>query len=125
MATPSKTWKAWESQLGKWWRGIRNPLSGRNNVDDKGKRRLGDVIVPKLESLEIKYLIEAKLYKNIASIGRAEATCKLAKENQIENWFHFERRNGSNSVIILATSPKWMEKIVRFIVEEMRQSHEQ
>ncbi len=117
---PTKTWKLWEKQLGDWWNGVRNPLSGRNNVSDKGKRRLGDVIVPELEEEKIPYLIEAKLLKNIATARRARETRDLALKNKVENWFHFERINGSNQTIILVTSPEWMGKIVHFLKEEMK-----
>ncbi|MHA1961086.1 MAG: hypothetical protein ACW99U_12690 [Candidatus Thorarchaeota archaeon] len=121
MTAPSKTWKQFERQLGEWWRGKRNPLSGRNNIDDRGNRRLGDVIVPELEAKDIPYLIEAKLHKNIASITRAKETMALAEEHGIGDWFHFERKNGSNKIVLVATSPEWMERIVHFIMDELKE----
>lgn len=120
MSKPTKTWKLFEKQLGDMWNGVRNPLSGRNNISDKGERRLGDVIVPELEEKDIPYLIEAKLLKRISTEKRALETRELAVEHDIEDWFHFERRNGSKKVLILACNEAWMGRIVQFIKSEMQ-----
>jgi hypothetical protein len=42
----SSSWKNMERKVASWFGSTRNPLSGRNNVDDNGERRLGDIVYP-------------------------------------------------------------------------------
>lgn len=121
MPKPTKTWKLLEKQIGELFRGVRNPLSGRNNVSDQGKKRLGDVIVPELEEKRIPYLIETKLYKSIATITRAKDTQKLAKEHDITSWFHIERQNGTGDIIVFAVNKEWADKIAKFILDKLQE----
>jgi hypothetical protein len=116
---PTATWRTFESEIASMFDcdGKRNPLSGASNKDDMGKPRGGDCIIPSFTKHGIKYLIECKLYKSNSVASRALETRKEAIERQIEDYFHFERCNGSKDVYILATSRQWMQKLIDFICE--------
>jgi len=93
----SKVWKDFERELAKWFSSARNIGSGRINSNDEGKPRAGDVIMPP----ELSCLIEAKTRLDFPKSGiyyRALDTLKEAKDEDLKNWFHFERQNGSKKI---------------------------
>lgn len=111
-------WKAFERQIATWFKTVRNPLSGRNNYTDSGEQRPGDVI---LDS-KMKTLIECKTrnkYHKTGIYSRALETVLETKKLKLKHWFHFERKNGSKKIYVLATNEKWMEKICGFIRQEL------
>lgn len=114
----STVWKDFERELAKWFGSSRNIGSGRINSNDEGEPRAGDVIMPP----ELSTLIEAKTRKNFPKSGiyyRALDTQKEACTEGLTNFFHFERRNGSKQIYVLATNQEWMELICKFIREEL------
>lgn len=111
-------WKNFEREIALWFNTRRNPLSGKNNCSDSGEARSGDIVVKP----EWSCLIECKTRKTFPKSGtyyRALETIKEAKERCINNWFHFERKNGSKEIYILATNREWMERICAFLKDEL------
>lgn len=91
-----------ESDVGaRWFDSKRNPLSGRNNIDDKGNRRLGDIVYPHA-------VVECKVRKSIASIGRALETKELAEANG-KPWVHIERQKGDGKTFALVCDLELMD----------------
>lgn len=78
----SGAWKQRERLLAEWFGTLRNPLSGRNNRNDDGSKRLGDVLYRPA-------VLEAKRRKCVAPIRRAKETRKLADDAGLP-WAHFE-----------------------------------
>lgn len=114
----STVWKCFERELAKWFDSVRNIGSGRINSNDEGEPRAGDVVMPP----ELSTLIEAKTRKKFPKSGiyyRAEDTMKEAKEENLKNWFHYERKSGSKQIYVLATNQEWMECISKYIREEL------
>jgi len=116
--TRSVVWKDFEREIAKWFRSVRNIGSGRINSTDQGEPRPGDVVMPE----ELSALIELKTRKEFPKSGiypRALDTLNEAKEENKKHFFHFERKNGSKKIYVLATSQEWMEKICGFIRDEL------
>lgn len=114
----SNVWKDFERELAKWFSSVRNIGSGRINSTDKGEPRPGDVVLPE----EFSALIEAKTRKTFPKSGiyyRALDTLAEAKKENKKHFFHFERKNGSKQIYILATNQEWMELICQFIRNEL------
>lgn len=119
----SKVWKDFERELAKWFGTVRNIGSGRINSTDTGKPRPGDIVLPE----EFKTLVEAKTRKEFPKSGtyhRALATLKEAREEGKDHFFHFERKNGSKKIYILATDGHWMELICDFIRNELKRRYD-
>ncbi|MCK4358993.1 MAG: hypothetical protein KAW92_09665 [Candidatus Cloacimonetes bacterium] len=107
MAKRNTIFKNFESQVASWFNVLRNPLSGRNNRDDSGKRRLGDILY--------KYsVIEGKTRRRLVSITRAYETKKLAKEHN-KPWIHFERIVGDRETIITVCDESLVKKFVKLL----------
>lgn len=85
----------------RWFDSKRNPLSGRNNIDDSGNRRLGDLVYPHA-------VIECKVRKSIASIARALETKELAEANG-KPWVHIERQKGDAKTYLLVCDLELMD----------------
>ena len=67
--TCKTAWQDRERLVAGWFGSVRNPLSGRGNVTDDGKRRLGDSVY--------RYaILESKL------IGTGHAAIKRAKKTE-------------------------------------------
>jgi hypothetical protein len=114
----STVWKDFERWLAKCFGSVRNIGSGRINSNDEGEPRAGDVVMPP----ELSTLIEAKTRKKFPKSGiyyRVIDTMEEAKDENLDNWFHFERLNGSKKVIIMATSQEWTEFIIKAIRNEL------
>lgn len=109
----NKSWKQWEREVASWFGGHRNPLSGRNNKDDAGNQRLGDVIG--VNNL----VIECKLLKAIASIKRAKETARLAKERGY-GFVHVEREKGNRKLVCLVVDIYTAKQIANFLSNEGR-----
>lgn len=105
---PDKSWKRWEREVAGWFGGFRNPLSGRNNRDDRGKERLGDVIGVD------GFVIECKLMSRVAPIRRARKTRALARKHG-KTFVHIEREKGDGSLVCFVVDRKTAEKIARFL----------
>ncbi|PIR43537.1 hypothetical protein COV24_02200 [candidate division WWE3 bacterium CG10_big_fil_rev_8_21_14_0_10_32_10] len=117
-------WKDFERELAKWFSSKRNIGSGKINSTDSGKPRPGDVIMP----VKYKTLIEAKTRKKFPKSGiyhRALQTLEDAKAENMQNFFHYERKNGSKQIYILATNQEWMKKITNFIRKELDKEYEE
>ena len=99
------TWKGKERIVAGWFDGYRNPLSGRNNRDDKGNRRVGDVIYPPA-------LIEVKYRSKVSSITRAKETQRLADKEKLP-WLHIEFQRGSNACVAIVLTAELAEEMVR------------
>ena len=120
---PPSTWKTIESEIALLFskKAIRNPLSGTNNVDDKGERRSGDVIIPELNELNIPYLIEVKFRKSNSTIKRALQTLKDSISNGSEdNFIHMERLKGTKKIYCICVSESWAKRICKFFIEEVK-----
>ena len=100
-----KNWKAWEREIASWLGTRRNPLSGASNVNDKGQGRAGDIIFEPA-------LIEAKLLKRIASIGRAEKTMREAKKLN-KPFLHIEREKGNGKIVCLCLTKEYAIELVK------------
>jgi len=107
MAKKNTIFKNFESQISAMFGVLRNPLSGRNNRDDSGKRRLGD-------SLYKHAVVEAKTRRKLVTITRAYDTKKLAKEHN-KPWIHFERLVGDRKTIITVCEKSLVVKFVKLI----------
>lgn len=102
----SRSWQEKERLVAKWFNTIRNPLSGRNNVDDKGNRRLGDIV--------FKYaLVEVKRRKE-CSFNFAKSARALASKNNIP-WIVFEFKTGEPDLVKLNVDYKTAEMISEFL----------
>lgn len=111
-------WKAFERQIANWLGSVRNIGSGRINSNDEAEPRAGDVVMPP----ELSTLIECKTRQSFPKSGiyyRAEDTMLEAKDEQLNHWFHFERKNGSKKIYVLATSEEWMGLITQYIRREL------
>ena len=111
-------WKAFEREIATWFSTVRNMGSGRINSNDDGEARPGDVVMPQ----ELSTLIECKTRKSFPKSGifyRAEDTLIEAEQENLKNWFHLERKNGSKKIYILATNAEWMELICNYIRTEL------
>ena len=102
----SRSWQEKERLVAKWFKTIRNPLSGRNNVDDKGNRRLGDIVY--------KYaLVEVKRRKE-CSFNFAREARDLAKKHNVP-WVVFEFKTKEPDLVKLNVDYKTAEAISEFL----------
>jgi DNA relaxase NicK len=99
--------KNFEAQIGEWFGVRRNPLSGRNNRDDSGKKRLGDVLYKHA-------LVEGKTRRKNSVFTRVYETKKLAGENKVP-WIHFERLVGDTKTIITVCDEDLLIKFIKLI----------
>lgn len=100
----SKTaWKGRETFVGqRWFNGVtRNPLSGRNNRNDDGSKRLGDILYQPA-------IVEVKLRKENAVIKRALETRQLARDNGLP-YIHLESLLGNKDVWALCLDLELMD----------------
>lgn len=86
----SRSWQNKERLVAGWFSTCRNPLSGRNNVNDAGERRCGDIIYGD-------GVIEVKRKKNLA-IGDALETRDLAASRGLP-FAHFEFKTGQADIV--------------------------
>jgi len=107
MAKRNTIFKNFEEQVGQWFGVHRNPLSGRNNRSDDGKRRLGDILY--------KYaLVEVKTRRKLATITRALESMELAEKNG-KPFIHFERIVGDKKVIVTVCHEDLVVKFVKLV----------
>lgn len=88
----SKGWQNQERLVASWLGTMRNPLSGRNNRNDDGSRRLGDVLYK--ESV-----IEIKRRNNI-SMANVHCVRDLARAARLP-WLLLEFRTGTADLVKL------------------------
>ena len=107
MAKRNTIFKSFESQAASWFKVLRNPLSGRNNRDDSGRRRLGDILYKRA-------VVEVKTRRKLVTITRALDTKKLAEEHN-KPWVHFERLVGDKKTIVTVCDESLVIKFVKLI----------
>jgi len=111
-------WKSFEKFIGKAIGTDRIPLSGRNNIDDDGNRRIGDICMPGRWNA----MAECKTRKDYPKSGiwpRIIETIEDAEKSGKKHWFHFERRKGNKQIFIIAVNKDWIVPICNFIGEEL------
>ncbi len=102
----SKRWKQVERDYAAWFGTFRNPLSGRNNRDDAGKARLGDIIHP-TAVVEIKH-------RRTISFSVAKETRDLANEHG-KHWLCMESCPGEANLIKLVMSKDMASDVCAYI----------
>lgn len=107
MAKRNTIFKNFESQAASWFNVLRNPLSGRNNRDDSGKRRLGDILYKCA-------VVEVKTRRKLVTMTRACDTKKLANDHN-KPWIHFERLVGDKKTIVTVCDESIVVKFVKLI----------
>lgn len=107
MAKRNTIFKNFESQVASWFNVLRNPLSGRNNRDDSGKRRLGDILYKSA-------VVEVKTRRKLITMTRAYDTKKLADDHN-KLWIHFERLVGDKKTIVTVCDESIVVKFVKLI----------
>ena len=107
----SSGWKRLERLVAGWWGTCRNPLSGRNNVDDSGRRRLGDIVFSR-------GVIEVKRRQSL-SFKRAFETRRLAEECG-KPWAHYEFRTGQADMVTITLN----FDEARYVSEKLRERWE-
>lgn len=117
MPTSKECWVVRERILAGWFKTNRNPLSGRNNVDDQGKRRLGDAAYPYA-------LLESKLVGKHAAISRARDTWRQAKEAG-KPFLHVEFQKGSNAVVGLFVTKELAAELCGYLDRKWRNDGKQ
>lgn len=80
--------------MASWFGTKRNPLSGRNNYNDAGEKRLGDILFEHA-------VVEVKRRSGI-SMSMALETKRLAQQNK-RPWVHYEFRTGLADVVKIST----------------------
>lgn len=105
----SRSWQDRERLVAKWFGTKRNPLSGRNNVDDKGERRLGDIIYPYA-------LIEVKRRKE-CSFNFAKEARELAKTRKLP-WLVFEFKTAEPGLVKINMDYETAQKVCEFLAIE-------
>jgi len=103
----SGAWKEKERLVAKWFDSTRNPLSGRNNVDDSGQRRLGDIIYKHA-------VVEVKRRKKNSCLLRAKETRKLATKNK-KPWVHIEFSTGQPELVAFVFNYEVAEIIAKVL----------
>ena len=103
----SGAWKERERLVAKWFSSCRNPLSGRNNVDDAGNKRLGDVIHPVA-------VIEVKRRKANSTLFRAKETRDLANQHK-KPWVHVEFATGQPGLVGFVMDFESAEKVAHYL----------
>lgn len=86
----SGAWKNKERLVAGWFKTMRNPLSGRNNIGDNLQRRIGDIIYPHA-------VVEVKRRKSVG-MKLAQETRKDGKEAG-KPWLHFEFATGQPDIV--------------------------
>jgi len=107
MAKRNTIFKNFESQVASWFNVLRNPLSGRNNRDDSGKRRLGDILYKHA-------VVEVKTRRKLVTITRALESKKLAEEHT-KPFIHFERLVGDRKTIVTVCDESLVIKFVKLV----------
>jgi len=107
MAKRNTIFKQFEEQVGQWFGVHRNPLSGQNNRDDSGKKRLGDILYKFVA-------VEGKTRRKNSVISRAYETKKLAEKHN-KQWLHFERLVGDTKTIITVCDESLVIKFVKLL----------
>lgn len=102
----SRSWQDRERLVASWFGTKRNPLSGRNNIDDKGERRLGDIIYKHA-------LIEVKRRKE-CSFSFAKEARKLAKTRNLP-WLVFEFKTAEPDLVKISMDYETAKEICEFL----------
>lgn len=106
MATSRATWKNKEKWIAAAWTRVigllcvRNPLSGANNVTDKGERRGGDVIIN--ADFKDDVLIEAKYRaKHAHHALYREAKADAKKHKKAHTLLYTSQKNEEGQLVIM------------------------
>ena len=92
--------------MASWFGSLRNCLSGRNNRNDDGSLRLGDVVHPI-------GVIEVKRHKTV-SMTEAIKTRNLARA-YYKPWIHIEFKTGCAELVKLTVDHKTGEQICQMV----------
>ena len=111
----SRSWQEKERLVAKWFGTKRNPLSGRNNIDDKGNRRLGDIIYPYA-------VVEIKRRKECSFIF-AKAVRKLANQQKLP-WIVFEFKTAEPDLVKLNLDYKTAQAVCEFLATKWENENE-
>lgn len=106
-ALMSDGWKEKERLVAEWFGSHRNPLSGGNNVNDEGGKRLGDLVYKP-------GIVEVKRRKNNAFIGRAKHTRMQANSVNLP-WLHIEFSTRQPDIVGMVMDYDLARDVVRFI----------
>ncbi len=105
MATSRGTWKKFESVIAEAWTAaiglkcLRNPLSGANNVNDKGGRRGGDVIIH--SDFEADVQIEAKYRSSFMHHGLFKDAKEDAKKHGFTHTILYTRLKSERGYLVV------------------------
>lgn len=110
----SRSWQDKERLVAKWFGVQRNPLSGRNNIDDRGERRLGDIIYPYA-------LVEVKRRKG-CSFNFAKDARKLAKTRNLP-WIVLEFKTGEPDLVKMNMDYKTAQAVCEFLATKWENEH--
>lgn len=105
----NRAWQAQERLVASWWGTFRNPLSGRNNRNDDGSKRLGDIMYKPA-------LIEVKRHNDV-SMKIAESVRALARAHY-KRWALFEFRTGCANLVKITVDHDTAEAICGFLREK-------
>jgi hypothetical protein len=108
----SGAWKAQERTVADWFGVCRNPLSGRNNVDDHGRRRLGDIVYSAA-------VVEVKRHKTISMIN-VPCVRDLARVARLP-WALFEFKTGAPNVVKITVDHAHAEYIAQCLDVKWRE----
>jgi len=93
----SGAWKQRERLVASWFGNVRNPLSGRNNVNDDGSKRLGDICY--------RYAVVEIKRRKTFSLKYAKETKKLAVKYGLP-WICIEFKTGEPDIVRFSVSRK-------------------
>lgn len=94
--------------MAEWFGTKRNPLSGRNNYNDAGEKRLGDILFEHA-------VIEVKRRATI-SVEMALETRRLARQYK-RPWAHYEFKTGQADVVKITVDFATGRRISQFLRE--------
>lgn len=109
---------AWQNQerlVASWLGTMRNPLSGRNNRNDDGSRRLGDVLYKEA-------VIEIKRHKTISMIN-VPCVRDLARAAGIP-WLLLEFKTGAANLVKLTMDHQTAEYVMGCLDVKWREEAE-
>lgn len=111
MGKNSGSWKNMERLVANWFCSHRNPLSGRNNVDDEGNKRLGDLVY-KYAAIEVKQHKTISM-TNVECIKRPALAARLP-------WLLVEFKKGAINLVKLTMDHSTAEFVCNALDQKWR-----
>lgn len=116
MGKNSGSWKVMERKVAEWFGSHRNPLSGRNNVDDEGERRLGDIVY-KFAAIEV---------KQKKTVSMVDVDCiKVPAMAARKPWLLVEFKKGAPNLVKLTMDHATAEYVCQALDKRYREQDEQ